>query len=159
MLEIIEKTFEASKLGGLTANLEKTRIMSNTTEKDFVIRDIEIKTVNEFKYLGKIVSFELSDEKEVDARISSAWRTFWSMKRFFKGYLPIQHKKRLMNCCVLPALTYGSATWKLTETLKERLAVAQRSMERCMLNIKRSDHVSNEKIRKITKIKNVRGNP
>lgn len=42
------------------------------------------------------------------------------------------------------------------EKLKERLAVVKRSMDKSLLNIKRSYRISNKKISKMTKIKSVR---
>ena len=65
------------------------------------------------------------------------------------------HKRKLMDWCILPVLTYGAQTWSLTEAHEHQLAVAQRSMERSMLRIRRIDHVRNVDIRRTTKIKDV----
>ena len=61
----------------------------------------------------------------------------------------------LFNACVLPVFTYGSQTWALTKQSKDKLAVAQRDMERSMMNVRLSDHISNERIRRKTKVKDV----
>lgn len=47
-------------------------------------------------------------------------------------------------------MTYGSETWSLTNKQRERLAVAQRNMERSMLGITRKDKKRNEWIREKT---------
>ena len=55
-----------------------------------------------------------------------------------------------MNRVILPAMKYGSETWSLTNKQRERLAVAQRNMERSMLGIKRKDKKRNEWVREKT---------
>lgn len=87
--------------------------MTNTTDTNFITNGKEIAVVEEYKYLGKIVSFKHGGEKEVEARIAAAWRTFWSLKKSLKGNFPVRHQKRIMDLCVLPALSYGSQCWKL----------------------------------------------
>lgn len=139
-------------------NIDKTKIMTNTYDIDFVIDGKEIEVIDDYKYLGKIVSFKDGDEKEIDARIAAAWRSFWSLKKFLKGNFPLKHKKTLMDTCVLPTLSYGSQCWSLNDKLKERIAVAQKNMERSMMNIKRTDRISNDKIRKMSKINDQRCN-
>ena len=68
---------------------------------------------------------------------------------------PICLKRKLYNQCILPAMTYASETWPMTEALEKRLAVAQRKMERKMLRITWKDHMTNEWIRNKTKVKDV----
>ena len=58
-----------------------------------------------------------------------------------------------MNTVILPAMTYGAETWSLTKCQKEKLAVAQRSMERLMLNITRKDKIRNKVVRSKTQVK------
>ena len=57
-----------------------------------------------------------------------------------------------MNQVVLPAMTYGSETWALTNRQKEKLKIAQRCMERSLIGITRRDRWTNEEIRKTTKV-------
>ena len=64
-------------------------------------------------------------------------------------------KRKLFDSCVLPALLYGAETWVFTDTQLKRLAVAQRRMERRMINVTLLDRVSNERLRQITKVKDV----
>ena len=61
-------------------------------------------------------------------------------------------KKKIMDMVILPTMTYGAETWSLTKHQKQKLAVAQRSMERAMLNITRKDKIKNEVIRSKTKV-------
>ena len=145
------KVLEESEKAGLTINVEKTKIMTNTKETNFMVNGKNIETVEEYKYLGRLISFNKNSEKEIDTRIANAWKSFWSLKRFFKGNFPIYHKRRLMNTCILPILTYGSQCWGLTDEEKCKLSITQRKMERSFLN-KRTDEISNVQLRKKTKI-------
>jgi hypothetical protein len=131
-----------------------TNIITQVT--NFKIDDIPIELVSKFKYLGQTFSFNNNSEEEVDNRISAAWKSFWSLKKFFQSKLPIYHKKRLFDTCILSTFTYGCQTWSLTNKQKGKLQIAQRSMERRMINVKLSDKISNEKLRKITKLIDVK---
>ena len=53
---------------------------------------------------------------------------------------------------ILPAMKYDAETWTLTKSQEIKLAVAQRSMERSMLNVTLRDKIRNEEIKKRTKI-------
>jgi hypothetical protein len=59
------------------------------------------------------------------------------MKELMKGNLPLSLKRKLVDMCILPVLTYGAQTWSLTESQKSSLKVCQRAMERSILGVKR----------------------
>ena len=52
-------------------------------------------------------------------------------------------------------MTYASETWTLTKALKQRLAAAQRSMERAMIGVSWQDHRTNGWIRRKTKVRDI----
>ena len=72
-----------------------------------------------------------------------------------KKSIPLNLKKKIMDGVILPAMTYGAETWALTKRQKNKLAVAQRSMERSLLNITRRDKWRNEEIRSRTKVTDI----
>ncbi len=69
--------------------------------------------------------------------------------------LPLTLKRKLIDVCILPILTYGAQTWSLTENQKSKLKICQRAMERSILGIKLSDRVRNSDIRSKTGIADV----
>ncbi|CAG9125592.1 unnamed protein product [Plutella xylostella] len=85
----------------------------------------EIGYVDEYIYLGQIASFENRQDKEVERRITNAWKSFWSMKDLMKGTLPLTLKRQLIDMCILPVVTYGAQTWSLTEHQKSKLKTAK----------------------------------
>ena len=52
-----------------------------------------------------------------------------------------------MDTVILSAMTCGAETWALMKHQKTKLVVAQRSMERLLLNITKRDKIRNEIIR------------
>lgn len=156
--EILSDLDEKSRKIGLSISYEKTKILTNieNNTQHLTINNNQVDFVKSFKYLGQEISFENSTELIINNRISAAWKSFWSHKKFFKSKLPMFHKKRLFDACVLPTFTYGCQTWSLTQHQKEKFQIAQRSMERQLMNVKLKDKISNEKLRKKTKVVDVR---
>ena len=60
-----------------------------------------------------------------------------------------------MDTVILPAMTHGAETWALTKHQEKKLAVAQRSIERLLLNITKKDKIRNEIIRSKTEVKDI----
>jgi Reverse transcriptase (RNA-dependent DNA polymerase) len=155
LISMMKEVFIESKLAGLCPNVMKTKIITNTAITEVEVDDEKYEVVDDYTYLGQIVSFDSSEEKQINTRIAAAWRSYWALKKFFKSRMPLFHKQRLFDACVLPVFTYGCQTWTMTENTKSKLAVAQRSMERSMMNVRRKDKIRNTTIRKATKVKDV----
>ena len=60
-----------------------------------------------------------------------------------------------MDKVIFPVLTYGSETWALMNYQAGKVAAAQRSTERSILNISLTDKIGNEIIRERTRVKDV----
>ena len=78
------------------------------------------------------------------------WRKFWSLKEILKSKLPTKLKKKVMDGCLLPCLSYGSQTWILNKNATDKIQKTQRAMERSILNIRLKDKVKTCKIREKT---------
>ena len=59
-------------------------------------------------------------------------------------------KRKALNMCVMGAVLYGCETWTMRSSDKERIAVAQRKMERRMAGVTWQDKWSNERLRDTT---------
>lgn len=144
---MIEDLMRESEKTGLLLNWKKTKILTNVKINNVNVRNNIIEVVDKFKYLGTKMSFENREDNELTARVSSAWKAFWNYKRFFTNKkLALIHKRRLLNMCILPVFTYGSAVWSLTDHRAHRLSVEQRAMERIMMNTSRIAKIRNEKL-------------
>ena len=87
-----------------------------------------------FIYLGQLVNWPRDHNKEISRRLAAGWATFSKYVTFFTApRIPMRLKRRLFHQCVLPAMLYGCETWALTKATEDRLAKAQRRMERHIL--------------------------
>ena len=86
------------------------------------------------KYLGRLVTSGNEISKDIAQRITSEWRRFGEYGQFLKNRrIPICLKSKIMDTVILPAMTYGAKTWALTKPQEKKLAVAQSSMGRLLL--------------------------
>ena len=145
----------ASKAVGLGMNYGKTKTMCNRFVDDplesIQVGDVELEEVNHYVYLGQRIEMDPSKEKEVKRRIALGWQAFGRASMLFKDrQVPIIHKRKIYNQCILPAVTYGAETWNLTKQLTLKLRTMQRAHERIMLGITWRDRKTAEWIRSKT---------
>lgn len=154
---MIRELSEKSKKVGLSLNAEKTKIITNGEPHKVTVDGKQVEYVEEYIYLGQLVSFRDCTVKEIQRRIALAWKKFWSLKEIMKNKnVPINIKRKIYECTILPCLTYGCQTWSLRKEDEEKIAICQRKMEKSMLGIKHSDKISNKEIRNKTKLIDVK---
>ena len=57
--------------------------------------------------------------------------------------------------CILPVLTYGAETWRLTKRIQTKLRTTERAMERKMIGVTLRDKKRAEWIREQTRVKDI----
>ena len=103
-----------------------------------------IEVVQDFKYLGAMMASSAGDIK---VRKGQAWGAFWKLKDIWKAKsISIQLKIRLFKASVLSILLYGSETWIINKQQKSMFDSFATSCYRIMLNVKRTDRITNEEI-------------
>lgn len=143
---------ESSKIG-LEMNVNKTKILTNNYERPIMIKENTIEYVSDYIYLGKQISFKISNnEEEVTRRINATWKKFWSLREIFKGKFSLHMKKIVYDTCLLPCLLYGCQTWVFTNKIQQKIKCSQTAMERSMLKIRRINKIKNKDIRQKTKL-------
>ena len=106
-----------------------------------------IEVVSEFKYLGRIMSFEERMDKEASIKITNAWRAFWRLKSIMFGKMLIRLKVQVLESNVLTVRTYDAQqTWAATRTQTNRIKSTIYAMLRTILQIKLKDEIRNEVI-------------
>ncbi|MEE4247402.1 MAG: reverse transcriptase domain-containing protein [Kangiellaceae bacterium] len=159
--ELLNSLNIEGKKDGMRINKKKTKTMCNEAAKRKQMRGIsvdgeQLEQVDQYKYLGRLLTPGNEMAKEINQRITSGWRRFGQYSTFLKDQkMPICLKKKIMDSVILPAMTYGAETWSLTKHQREKLAVAQRSMERSMLNITLKDRIRKEVIRSKTQLTDI----
>ena len=61
-------------------NFRKTKIMPNRSTEPFIIDGTEIQLVDEYIYLGQLVTLNDKKSEEIKRRMSQAWKAFWALK-------------------------------------------------------------------------------
>ena len=85
--------------------------MCNWFVEDFLdkikIGNVELEEVEHYVYLGQRIEMKPSKENEVKRRITIGWQAFGRTSTLSKDkQIPIIHKRKIYNHCVLPAVTY-----------------------------------------------------
>ena len=117
-------------------NMQKTKITFNSLarEQEFRIPCHSLESVKEYVYLDQLLTGDPDHEKEM-YRIKLGWSAYGRHYEILTGSLPLSFKRKVYNHCILPVLTYGAETWRLTKKLENKLRTAQRAMERKMLGL------------------------
>jgi hypothetical protein len=96
------------------ATMEKTVV--------FTINGKPIETVEEFKYLGRIVTREDDDEAAVKGNLAKAKKKWASMRRFLiTDGVDSKTMAIFYRTVVMYVLLYGSETWVLTKDMMRQL--------------------------------------
>ncbi len=120
-----------------------------------MIGNEELELVEEYTCLGQMVSGNPAHEKEIRRRIGMGWSAFGKQNLVMNSNLPLSLNRNVYNQWILPVLTYGSETWRLSKELERKLRSAQRGMERRMLGITWRDREQASWIREQTKVKGI----
>lgn len=156
LVDMINELDHASKQVGLKMNIQKTKIMSRENIA-ITIDQQQIENVSQYRYLGHNITLGKDNQRaEVTRRVSLMWAAFGNLAHKLKNTnIPINLKRKVFDSCILPVATYGMETATLTVKSSNKLRVAQRAMERAMLNISLRDKIRNKEIRERTKVRDV----
>lgn len=119
-----------AKMVGLGVNESKTKYL--TVSKGMVenernslkVDNFEFEQVNEFKYLGVIMTKDNREESEIHNRLAQASRTYWSLEKLFKSkWLSRKTKISIYHTIIIPVLLYESESWTLKKQSEKKLIV------------------------------------
>ena len=148
----------ASQPIGLKMHLGKTKVMFNdyATKSAITLEGKSIDEVESYIYLGKKVTHDGDLLPEIKRRVALGWAAFSKVDNLMRSRTTsMQTKRKIFNEYIMPVMIYGSETWPLKKSLTDRLAVAQRKMERIMLGITLRDRKQNKWIREQTGIEDI----
>lgn len=139
---------------GLKINRDKCQYMTSSGTGTVSIEGSVVQAEKSIKYLGHVLSID-GQNPEITRRCSAAWKALLSKKEMFKAGCGQELKTKLWQSTVLPVLTYGCETWTLNKETKSKLRTTVRSMQRYMLNVRRSDKKRNTWISQQTGIPDI----
>jgi len=147
---IMTKLNEVVERYGMRINKTKTKVMKiGKGEYEQLLINIDgqvLEQVQQFKYLGSLLTEDGRSEKEVRVRIAMAKDAFNKHQKLFTGKTNRNLKKRLIKTLVWSVLLYGSETWTLKKDDIKRLESCEMWIWRKIEKISWREHVRNEEV-------------
>ena len=138
---------------GLKINATKTKLMRIGTKRgDGVsVSGGRTEEVDEFTYLGNVVSKKRCTDEDIRAQIGKAMQAFAMLRPIWRPKaLTTKAKLRVFESNVKAVLLYGSETWRLTKRLEEKSQVFINKSLRNILRIWWPRKISNKELWKQT---------
>lgn len=114
-----ELQVNASKLG-MNVNIPKTKVLKVNGKANSLIPlgGDDIETVEEFCYLGSVISTDGGADKDISVRIGKARYAFRALQPvWLSRQLSLNTRLRIFSTNVKSVLLYGCETWRSTKTL------------------------------------------
>ena len=151
--KIFDAVVDASAKLGLHVNAKKTKVMV-VSKSEFTPScqlqqgNTTIEQVEQFNYLGALVTSDVRCKNEIRKRISMAKDAFVRLRKVLTDR-KLSHviKVRLLKTFVWSALLYGCESWTLTkETMKNIEAAEMWFYRRMLLRISYTERKTNDEV-------------
>ena len=111
------------------------------------LKNSTLKQVNSFQYLGANISSDGRCIHEIKIRIAQAKKAFMDLARILTNRrLSIDIRKRVLNCYIIPILTYGSEAWTINNAAASIINAAEMWFLRRMMKISYTERIRNEEV-------------
>ena len=111
-----------------------------------VLEGKTIEVVEEFKYLGSVITDDGYCETEIRRRIAKAKTSFTENEVLLTSNRNLQLRKRYMKTVVWSNALYAAETWTMTSADIKRLEAFEMWCWRRMLKINWMDRITNEEV-------------
>ena len=129
---------------------DKTKVMTNNPngfQREIKIKGQRLEEVENFKYLGPIISNEGS-KPEILSRIDQTTAALSRLKIIWRDKnIPLASKVKLMRTLILSTFLYACESWTLIAEIERRIQALKMRCYRRLLNISYKDHVTNKEVR------------
>ena len=114
---------------GLTVSIPKTKHLvvgrqaCDADREPIQINGGIIESVDNFPYLGSVISSSGRIDDDIDARLAKASRAFGALRKavFLDKNLKLETKRKVYEACVLSVLLYGSECWIMLRKHKRKI--------------------------------------
>jgi hypothetical protein len=147
--EKIDHLSRTSEKAGLKINKIKTKIMRLNTKAatSIEVGSEIIEEVEDFTYLGSIISGEEGVLKDVTSRVSKARSVFVRLSKIWRSSsTTTETKLKIFSSMVKPVLLYGCESWTVTEGIRHKLQVFINRCLRTVLKIWWPRTITNEEL-------------
>ena len=136
---------------GLNINIKKTQVMcintTNPTPTPININGVPLDFVEDFVYLGSLISKDNGAKKDIQARLSKARGAFARLQPIWKSQqYQLRTKIQLYNSCVKSVLTYGSECWRVVKGDMSKISAFHNGCLRKICRIFWPSKLSNEEL-------------
>ena len=129
---------------------DKTKVMTNNPngfQREIKIKGQRLEEVENFKYLGAIISNEGS-KPEILSRIAQTTAALSRLNIIWRDKnISLASKVKPMRTLILSTFLYACESWTLTAEIERRIQALEKRCYRTLLNISYKDHVKNEEVR------------
>ena len=129
---------------------DKTKVITNNPDgfqREIKIKGQRLEEVENFKYLGAIISNEGS-KPETLSRIAQTTAALSRLKIIWRDKnISLASKVKLVRTLILSTFLYACESWTLTAEIERRIQALEMRCYRRLLNISYKDHVTNEEVR------------
>ena len=129
---------------------DKTNLMTNNPngfQREIKIKGQRLEEVENFKYLGAIISKEGSNP-EILSRIAQTTAALSRLKIIWRDKnISLASKVKLMRMLILSTFLYACESWTLTAEIERRIQALEMRCYRRLLNVSYKDHVTNQEVR------------
>ena len=129
----------------------KTKVITiNTTlSQPITINHNPVETVDDFTYLGSVISADNGTKKDINTRLSKARSAFARLKSIWKSKVYSKKTKiHIYNSNVKSVLLYGSECWRIIQSDLQKLEVFQNNCLRRIQGIFWPEKIRNEDLLK-----------
>ena len=145
--ELLLAVEDASAKFGLYLNSQKTEYMTFNEAHDHASlqtrKGVKLKEVDDFKYLG---SYICDSRKDFLSRKALAWNACNKLHLIWESNISLSIKLSLFRACVESILLYGSETWTIKKSLKDRLDGTYTRLLMRVQNISWREHKTKDEI-------------
>ena len=128
---------------------DKTKMMKNNPngfQREIKIKGERLEEVENFKYIGAIISNEGS-KPEILSRTAKATADLSRLKIIWRDKnISLASKVKLMWTLILSTFLYACESWTLTAEIERRIQALEMRCYRRRLNISYKDHATNEEV-------------
>jgi len=137
--ESVRTLDRAGRNSSLKINIEKTKTMvfgCRHIERHIEIDDRKLENVENFVYLGSVLTWDNDCTKDVRARIAKAKSVMAGFNNIWRSkQISYKTKIRIIKVCVFSVALYACETWMLKKTDKDKILAFEMYCYRRMLHL------------------------
>ena len=143
----------------LRVNVGKNKVMRCTRNEDgarlnVMLNGEAFEKVDQFKYLGSVIAANGGVEADVHHIVNEGYKVLAAVKGVMENKgLGMNVEKVLYEKVVVPTVMYGSESWGMKVTERQKLNVFEMKCLRNMTGVSRLDRVRNEVVRARTGVR------